>query len=94
MNFIMENKGMITVETGKQVIEFSAPDFADFFNDRNNCEYWQFPTKWKQKNPPPLFQEKPFITLASKPWRILSGNVPTSARLKTRIKSGVLLLIN
>lgn len=49
INSISENKGTITVETGKQSIEFSVPDFADFFNDRNNCEYWQFPTKWKQK---------------------------------------------
>lgn len=49
INSISENKGVITVETGKQTIEFSVQDFAGFFNDRNNCEYWQLPTKWKQK---------------------------------------------
>lgn len=40
---------MITVETGKQIIEFSVHDFAVFFNKRNASEFWQFPTKWKKK---------------------------------------------
>lgn len=49
MNFISENKGVITVESGKHIIEFSVEDFARFFNKRNISEYWQFPTKWKRE---------------------------------------------
>ena len=49
INSISENKGVITVETGKQIIEFSVQDFAIFFNKRNTSEFWQFPTKWKKK---------------------------------------------
>lgn len=49
INSISENKGLITVETGKQTIEFSVQDFAIFFNKRITGEFWQFPTKWKQK---------------------------------------------
>mgnify|MGYP003442584773 CR=1 FL=1 len=49
INSISENKGTITVETGKQTIEFSVQDFAIFFNKRNTSEFWQFPAKWKKK---------------------------------------------
>lgn len=50
IKFIMENKGMIAVEVGKEIVEFSVQDFAIFFNKRNSGEFWQFPTKWKQKD--------------------------------------------
>ena len=49
MNFIMENKGVISVVSGTTFIEFSVEDFARFFTSRNTIEYWQLPTKWKTK---------------------------------------------
>jgi len=77
MNFIIENKGVISVESGKQLIEFSVEDFAIFFNKRNTGEYWQFPTKWKKKESSTT----------------VSGNTLTNARLKIPTKNEIIILL-